>query len=174
MVTLLKVIFYLAPGDYHGFHAPTDWRVEERHHFEGLLLSVGPSVVRAVRDLFTLNERVIYRGRWQDDLFFSFSAVGATNVGSIEVPADGSLTTNSADGRPGSFPPKTCKFQSGGFEVQRGEAFGTFNLGSTIVLIFEVPSDVQAEMAVQAGQRVRMGEAVLRFYQRSSPEKAGG
>ncbi|TKS84861.1 Phosphatidylserine decarboxylase proenzyme, mitochondrial [Collichthys lucidus] len=33
---LFHVVVYLAPGDYHCFHSPTDWRVELRRHFPGV------------------------------------------------------------------------------------------------------------------------------------------
>jgi phosphatidylserine decarboxylase len=161
--SLYQVILYLAPGDYHGFHAPTEWRVEARDHFPGLLLSVRPKVVAAVRNLFALNERVVYRGKWtDDDLFFSFAAVGATNVGSIVVHTDEGLSTNEAGTKAGQ-PSRHRDFPAGGFEMQRGDLFGTFNMGSTVVLVFEVPAGVRVEMAVERGQRVRMGQALLRF-----------
>uniref|UniRef100_A0A672Y8A2 Phosphatidylserine decarboxylase n=1 Tax=Sphaeramia orbicularis TaxID=375764 RepID=A0A672Y8A2_9TELE len=67
---------YLAPGDYHCFHSPTDWRVELRRHFPGSLMSVNPGVARWVKELFCLNERV------------ALTAVGATNVGSIRLYFD--------------------------------------------------------------------------------------
>lgn len=37
---LYQVIFYLAPGDYHRFHSPTDFFVESKQKIEGILLSV--------------------------------------------------------------------------------------------------------------------------------------
>jgi phosphatidylserine decarboxylase len=40
-----------------------------------------------IPDLFTLNERAVYVGRWKHG-FFSLTAVGATNVGSIHVYCD--------------------------------------------------------------------------------------
>lgn len=30
-------VIYLAPGDYHKFHSPTNWVVEYRRHFAGML-----------------------------------------------------------------------------------------------------------------------------------------
>lgn len=32
---LYHIIIYLAPGDYHHFHSPTDWTVNTRRHFPG-------------------------------------------------------------------------------------------------------------------------------------------
>ncbi|XP_049460858.1 phosphatidylserine decarboxylase proenzyme, mitochondrial isoform X2 [Epinephelus fuscoguttatus] len=84
---LFHMVVYLAPGDYHCFHSPTDWRVELRRHFPGSLMSVNPGVARLVKELFCLNERVVLSGQWQHG-FFSLTAVGATNVGSIKIYFD--------------------------------------------------------------------------------------
>ena len=40
-----------------------------------------------INDLFTLQERVAYVGQWMHG-FFSMTAVGATNVGSVKVYFD--------------------------------------------------------------------------------------
>lgn len=32
---LYQITVYLAPGDYHRFHSPTDWEIEFRRHFQG-------------------------------------------------------------------------------------------------------------------------------------------
>jgi phosphatidylserine decarboxylase len=44
-------------------------------------------MVRVLKGLFVLNERIIMLGQWRHG-FFSMSAVGATNVGSIELTFD--------------------------------------------------------------------------------------
>ena len=84
---LYHCVIYLAPGDYHRFHSPTDWEIFFRRHFPGELFSVNPSVAKWLRGLFNLNERVVYYGEWKHG-FFSMTAVGATNVGSIKVYMD--------------------------------------------------------------------------------------
>ena len=53
-------------------------------HFPGELLSVKTTAVNACPGLFHLNERVAWIGNWQHG-FFSMTAVGATNVGSIHM-----------------------------------------------------------------------------------------
>jgi phosphatidylserine decarboxylase len=35
---LYHVVLYLAPGDYHRFHSPTDWIIGRRRHFPGTIL----------------------------------------------------------------------------------------------------------------------------------------
>lgn len=84
---LYNCIIYLAPGDYHRFHSPADWLVNYRKHFPGRLLSVRPSLMKRMPEVLHINERVSYTGSWPHG-FFSMTAVGATNVGSIKVNFD--------------------------------------------------------------------------------------
>jgi len=53
----------------------------------GQLFSVSPAAVRLIKGLFVLNERVVMEGLW-DHGYFSMTAVGATNVGSIRIDFD--------------------------------------------------------------------------------------
>ncbi|XP_078812558.1 phosphatidylserine decarboxylase proenzyme, mitochondrial isoform X3 [Oryzias latipes] len=163
---LFHVVVYLAPGDYHCFHSPADWKVELRRHFPGSLMSVNPGVARWVKELFCLNERVVLSGQWQHG-FFSLTAVGATNVGSIRLYFDQELQTNAPRYRKGSFYDRSYvatgnqvlqRTSEGGVALQKGEAIGEFNLGSTIVLLFEAPKDFVFKL--QPGQRIRVGEGL--------------
>ncbi|KAF4553514.1 Phosphatidylserine decarboxylase-like protein 1 [Elsinoe fawcettii] len=192
---LYYIVVYLAPGDYHRFHSPVSWVVSSRRHFAGELYSVAPYLQRTLPGLFTLNERVVLLGKWKWG-FFSFTPVGATNVGSIKINFDRELRTNSlttdteADraaakakekGEPYSgFAEATYTNASsvlGGHALKRGEEMGGFQLGSTIVLVFEGPKgrrpsfdegftgDVGERKGglrwlVKEGQKVRVGEAL--------------
>lgn len=188
---LFYIVIYLAPGDYHRFHSPTSWVVEKRRHFAGELYSVSPYLQRTLPGLFTLNERVVLLGRWRWG-FFSFTPVGATNVGSIKVNFDSELRTNSlttdtaADraaeqaserGEPYSGYAEATYAEAsrvlGGHALRRGEEMGGFQLGSSIVMVFEAPSGKRRSFdegwqeakrgwrwKIEKGQRVRYGETI--------------
>ena len=53
----------------------------------GDLFSVHPGIARMIAGLFNHNERVVLSGSWKHG-FFSFTAVGAYNVGSINLKFD--------------------------------------------------------------------------------------
>ncbi|KAF2963502.1 hypothetical protein GQX73_g10069 [Xylaria multiplex] len=184
MTSLYYAVIYLAPGDYHRFHSPVNWVVERRRHFAGELYSVSPYLQRTLPGLFTLNERIVLLGRWRWG-FFSYTPVGATNVGSIKINFDKELQTNSlltdtaadraaeeasAQGEPYSgFAEAIYSDASavlGGHALRRGDEMGGFRLGSTIVLVFEAPAMDPAggkpgfTWAVERGQTVNMGQAL--------------
>ena len=48
---LYQVIFYLAPGDYHRFHTPTDFFVEETKAINGALYSVSEKTLLKRRSM---------------------------------------------------------------------------------------------------------------------------
>ncbi|XP_074644016.1 phosphatidylserine decarboxylase proenzyme, mitochondrial-like isoform X1 [Tubulanus polymorphus] len=156
---LYHCVIYLAPGDYHRFHSPTEWNVCYRRHFPGELLSVSPGIARWVQGLFNFNERAVYYGSWVHG-FFSMTAVGATNVGSIKVNFDEDLVTNCGRRwKEGTYFDRGFTNNNGkGIAIKKGDEFGEFNLGSTIVLIFEAPKDFKFE--INEGQKIRYGEPV--------------
>ncbi|CAO1405166.1 unnamed protein product [Diamesa tonsa] len=155
---LFHCIIYLAPGDYHRFHSPTQWKPEIRRHFHGELLSVSPKVAKWMPGLFCINERATYIGEWEHG-FFSFTAVGATNVGSVQVYVDEELKTNKWRGlKVGSLKDKDfdeVKLAQNTV-LNKGELVGQFNMGSTIVLVFEAPKSFRFN--ITDGQAVRVGQ----------------
>lgn len=187
---ILHTIIYLAPGDYHGIHAPTEFKLQQRNHFMGYLLPVATIVARTVPSLFAINERVGLVGEWQHG-FFSITAVGATNVGSISlkhepVPyllfffsplnlfsssdlhvsssSSSSSTQDFTTNNTGDFfKVKTLgnqvpytKFHSEPVQCSKGEEIAFFRMGSTVVIVMEVPPDFGTEIV--PGQVVKLGQ----------------
>ncbi|XP_023287546.1 phosphatidylserine decarboxylase proenzyme, mitochondrial isoform X2 [Orussus abietinus] len=150
---MYQLTVYLAPGDYHRFHSSTDWKIEFRRHFQGKLLSVNPRVASWLPDLFSINERVTYFGEWVGG-FMAYTAVGATNVGSIRVYSDEALTTNTRKWKKGKHSDDLYL----DYKVGKGELFGEFRMGSTVVLLFEAPKDFQ--FCVKPGQSIKVGQAL--------------
>jgi len=162
---LYHCVLYLAPGDYHRIHSPIEWEIEKSRHFPGTLFPISPLFGRIIPNLFALNERIVMSGNWSEG-FFSLTAVGAYNVGSISLNFDESIKTNNItrDFRCGNL----RYFSFGGvgthlyencydnpIVIQKGEEIAKFNLGSTVVLIFESNN---FEFCVKPGQHIKMGQ----------------
>jgi phosphatidylserine decarboxylase len=157
---LCFITLYLSPGDYHHFHSPASWTVTLRRHFPGQMLPVAQWAVRLFPGLFTVNERVALVGDWKFGSF-TFSAVGAFNVGSISLAGDKELCTN-VKGEPlniGEFRDKNLtKGDCDGKVMKKGDYVGTFNLGSTIVLVFDAPKEFL--FTVQPNEKVKFGQSI--------------
>jgi phosphatidylserine decarboxylase len=148
---------YLAPGDYHGVHAPVAMSIDGRRHFPGLLMPVSPLVVSVMQSLFSVNERVVLFGRWHHG-FMSVTPVGATNVGSIALTLEPNLRTNAGALRQ-AFYDRMYDDEKFGTKrhVRAGDELAVFQLGSTVVLIFEAPP---FQFAVERGQKVKLGQMI--------------
>ena len=107
---------------------------------------------------------MVYSGTWEHG-FFCYAPVGATNVGSIKAYFDPSLVTNLSrrqkkaitnganyDGRL-SFPAP--------IPLEKGAPFGEFNLGSSIVMVFEAPKNFKFHLS--AGQKIQCGNFLGRL-----------
>lgn len=91
------------------------------------------------RHYFLLFSNLLYILFNQDSLHFS----GATNVGSVQVYIDKELKTNKWRGlKVGSLKDKHFDEVrlSKDIVFNKGELVGQFNMGSTIVLVFEAPN----------------------------------
>ncbi|XP_052209153.1 phosphatidylserine decarboxylase proenzyme 1, mitochondrial isoform X2 [Diospyros lotus] len=167
---LFYCVIYLKPGDYHRIHSPVDWNVLVRRHFSGHLFPMNERATRTIRNLYVENERVVLEGRWKEG-FMAMAAIGATNVGSIELFIEPELRTN----RPGkkllhSEPPEERVYEpeGNGVMLKKGNEVAAFNMGSTVVLVFQAPvsnSNTSSEFnfCIEQGDRIRVGEAIGRW-----------
>ncbi|TYH23461.1 hypothetical protein ES288_A03G015400v1 [Gossypium darwinii] len=170
MKGLYYCVIYLKPGDYHRIHSPVDWNVLVRRHFSGRLFPVNERATRTIRNLYVENERVVLEGLWQQG-FMAIVAVGATNIGSIELFIEPELRTN----RPRkklilSEPPEEHLYEPKGVGVmlKKGDEVAAFNMGSTVVLVFQAPTSKspknndasEFEFSIRRGDKIRVGEAL--------------
>lgn len=121
-------------------------------------MSVNPKIASWLPDLFAINERVVYLGEWAGG-FMAYTAVGATNVGSINVYCDKSLTTNKR-----KWPKEKLSDDAhlNCVNISKGELFGEFRMGSTIVLLFEAPDDFK--FTIDIGQPIKVGQGLTDKY----------
>jgi phosphatidylserine decarboxylase len=148
------VTFYLAPRDYHRFHAPCDAFVSRAVHIPGSLWPVNRIGLEGVPGLFAENERIcaFLRLRARDAReSLAIAAVGATLVGKVHVDFD-TLTTNTRDRAPRwrhyDPPPRLAK----------GREWGRFEFGSTLVL---AAAPAALELAPQPpGTPLRLGTRI--------------
>lgn len=127
---------YLAPGDYHRFHSPANIKVESVAQFSGEVLSVAPIMMRLVPNLLCMNERKAVNGTWKHGRI-SIIPVGAANVGSVV------LNDNIKPAQ----------------KIPMAAEIGRFELGSTVVYIFEAPPN--AQWNVSPGSSVKLGEPII-------------
>jgi phosphatidylserine decarboxylase len=142
---------YLSPAMYHRVHSPVDGRVSAWRYVPGRLFPVNAAGVRSVPGLFTRNERVALFVDTEAHGPVAVVLVGAANVGRMSL-AFTDLVTNC--GRPGGrvVPAEPVT-------LRRGDEIGTFNLGSTVVLLL---ADAGLVPAASAGDLVRVGQALWR------------
>jgi len=151
------ITLYLSPRDYHRIHMPVTGTLKSMSYIPGDLFSVNPATTETIDKLFARNERVI---QVFDTEIGSMALimVGAIFVGSMETVWAGQLTP--ATGRN----PSIVDYTNSGKPVRllKGEEMGRFNMGSTVILLFE-NNRLSWENAIQAEYRVELGQKIGRF-----------
>jgi phosphatidylserine decarboxylase len=145
--------FYLAPRDYHRFHAPCSGSVVRCTYLPGTLWPVNRAGLAAVDGVFAENERICAHLRAEgsgEGEALCLVAVGATMVGKVRLSFD-DLTTNAgsaAVSRTYTDPPR----------LEKGQEWGRFEFGSTIVLV-ATPRLLSLD-AQPPGSRLRLGARI--------------
>ena len=145
---------YLAPSDYHRIHAPLSGAIETCSVISGELFPVNGPSVRAIPNLFCVNERLItYLSTAAGEI--AVVKIGATCVGAIRATyCDLKARVGRASVREQAFEPP--------LSVNKGDELGVFEMGSTVILLFE-PGRVALEPVIVEGAKVRMGQAIARL-----------
>ncbi|MBK1646727.1 phosphatidylserine decarboxylase [Thiocapsa imhoffii] len=140
---------YLAPSDYHRIHMPLAGTLAWMTHVPGRLFSVNATTAALVPGLFARNERVVC-GFDSGAGTLVMVLVGAIFVGGIETVWAGEVT-------PATARSPDTHAKPGDIRLERGEEMGRFNLGSTVILLFE-PGRMSWTPGLAPGDSVRLGE----------------
>jgi phosphatidylserine decarboxylase len=146
---------YLAPYNYHRIHMPYAGNVRDNVYVPGELFSVNASTARAVPRVFARNERLICDftsalGR------MAVILVGALHVGSIETVHCGEVNPPPRRHKAPRRIPKGL-----GQSFAKGEELGRFNMGSTVVLLFE-RNRIAWEPTLVPDATVQLGRPIAR------------
>lgn len=151
------ITLYLSPGDYHRIHSPVSGKITGFYNIPGKLYSVQESVVKALKGLFVVNERLVTyidTGKGMT----AVCKIGALNVGKISIPYDNAVTNKFLRKRNEVIYPEGEEP-----EIKKGEEIGVFNMGSTVIILFEKGMiDFQS---LKRGEKVRVGQ-VIGYYKK--------
>ncbi len=146
------ITIYLSPRDYHRFHSPDDVSVNALSYIPGKLWPVFPKMLKEA-DVFCENERVIAHTE-HDDYRLALIPVGAYNVGRMRIY----FSDIQANHKDRVFTEQYAQPVS----LKKGEEWGYFGFGSTIVMLFKSTSSYDAFVLPNEGAPIKMGEALLK------------
>lgn len=144
------VNLYLSPKDYHRYHTPDTLNIISLTHIPGKLYPVNFPLLRNKKNLFIENERVIIESQDSKGNLFVMVLVGALNVGKMVVTFEDSINTNSHIREE-----KHYKYEN--LTLEKGELFGWFEMGSTILLFS--PKDAYVPN-VEVNQKVKFAQNI--------------
>lgn len=144
------VNLYLSPKDYHRYHAPETLKIKSLTHIPGKLYPVNFPLLRNKANLFIENERVIIECEDQAGATYVMVLVGALNVGKMVVTFEEQVQTNSEITEPQHY-------TYANLSIEKGELFGWFEMGSTI-LLFSEKGRFTPQLAIN--QKVKFGEPI--------------
>ncbi|MCB1303292.1 MAG: phosphatidylserine decarboxylase [Leptospiraceae bacterium] len=151
------MVIYLSPQDYHRMHTPIECDVEGFNYSPGKLFPVNDIAVEGLHGLFPKNERLTSFLKCNSGRI-AMIKVGATNVGKIRVTYD-SIRTNRF------FRRKRAIRYDAAPHLAKGAEIGRFEMGSTVILLFERDTMQFAE-GIFEGARTKLGEPIGQFLRK--------
>ncbi len=142
--------FYLSPKDYHRYHMPFHAEILSVTHIPGKLYPVNMLLLRNKVNLFIENERVIVECRANSKKVYLI-LVGALNVGKMQLLFDPRVQTNAKIHEP-------TYYSYDNLVLKRGELFGYFEMGSTIVMLTQQSFMDVENIAI--GEKVSFGDTI--------------
>jgi len=143
---------YLSPKDYHRVHMPVAGRLREMTYIPGSLYPVRPKTVNQVADLFAKNERLVCVFDTQQGPMVQV-LVGALIVASIHTVWHGPVRVS---------PLAVTGFDYSSQEIifAKGDEMGHFQMGSTVIVLFNNELSINWGQSLQPGGAIKMGQAM--------------
>ena len=152
----LYVTLRLTSSMYHRFHAPQDCKAEHLTYISGDTWNVNPIALARVQRLFCKNERAVLRLRLvQGGHPIALVPVAAILVASIRLHFLNVLLHLRYRGANEI----ACNAQ-----FKKGQEMGWFQHGSTIIVF--APQGFALAPGIQAGQPIKMGQALMQIPQK--------
>lgn len=140
---------YLSPRDYHRVHMPCDGTLRKMIYVPGDLFSVNPFLNEHIPNLLARNERVICVFDTEFGQMVQI-LVGATITASISTTWAGVIN-----------PPRPNQVKvwdyDGSIKLHKGQEMGAFQLGSTVINLFE-PNRVNLAEGLEVDSVTRVGQ----------------
>jgi len=141
---------YLSPRDYHRIHMPVTGRLIKSIYVPGNLFPVNQIGVENVEQLFSRNERFISIFETRLGLMAQIM-IGAVLVGSMETVWLGEITPSKKREL------TVTEYTENPIKLNQGEEFGRFNMGSTVILLFQKEKlswlpDMKKDHPIEVGQ----------------------
>jgi len=142
---------YLAPHNYHRVHAPLNGVLQREHYIPGKRYAVNKMTAQALPGLFAKNERLACFCSGQPSPYW-LVLVGAMNVCSISTAWSGEI-------KPGDRPYQRTYAHEQATTIGKGDYFGHFNMGSTVIIIFPRET-VSWDPRLSPGTSLRVGQEI--------------
>jgi len=146
--------FYLSPKDYHRYHIPMNMKVLKAVHIPGKFYPVNIPSLKKRLNLFIENERVVLVCETLEGKRFYMVLVSALNVGVMKVSFEPRIKTDA-----NVYGEQVYEFND--LFLDKGDDFGCFEMGSTIVIISE--KGMFEEVSVSAGDKVKYGQTIAKL-----------
>lgn len=149
------VTLRLKSSMYHRFHAPIDCDVNEVNYISGDTWNVNPIAIKRIEKLYCKNERAVVQLKTKKaDQDLVIVPVAAILVASMKFHClDETLDLQY----------KGANKLACSASYQKGDQMGYFQHGSTIILL--APSSYQVCETIKSGERIAMGQALLRLVE---------
>ena len=146
------ITIYLSPADHHRIYAPSEGKIYNFSYFSGNLWPVNSLGLKLFPKLFCINERLL--SLMKNDEYkttIGILKIGATIVGGIKTKYT-SISQYHVQKSKIYIPLKKT------VSVKKAEEIAQFELGSTVLLLFQknsfLPSNLKIDKKIQVGEKI--------------------